>query len=361
MDALIWGKTKYTHCGGTPALRDRLSKELLQRKGLRYDPSQIVVTSGAKQAVVLGVMILLERGQEAVLLTPTWVSYEDAVVLAGGTPVAVRRKQSDGFKLDVAAVAQSLNKRTKLIILCNPCNPSGACYTREELEELAAVLRREEHRHVHVLSDEIYSRITYDGATHTSFAALDGMYERTLTIDGVSKSLGMTGFRIGYCAAPAHLAEEFLKLQALVAGCPCSISQEGVRRALDCGDCWVAGNVVDLERKRDIALEILNQATQRPIPAPQGAFYILIPVSHHFGKVTGANTRIDDAADFAVALLEEAKVATTPGDDFGAPECIRISYAGSESTVRGGCDAICHFLRGLRGTAAAPSECDPQQ
>ena len=283
-----------------------------------------------------------------VIPAPYYTSHPDIVSLSGATPVILPTLAADDYVPTVAGLEAVLTPRTRMLILCNPCNPSGTVIGAAQLEALAAVLRRPEHAHVLVLADEIYSEITYD-VPHVSFAALPGMMERTLTINGFSKSHAMTGYRLGYLAGPKPLVKAATRLQGQITSCASSIAQHAGVAALEAWPNAAPGSelhahVAELRQKRDLALGLLRQIPALTCPTPQGAFYLLPDVSAYFGKATPEGVRIDSAEALCMALLDKYKVALVPGEAFGAPATIRLSYAATRAHISDAVAKLAQFL-----------------
>jgi aspartate/methionine/tyrosine aminotransferase len=297
-----------------------------------------MITHGGKQAIFMAVVSLCQQGDEVLVPAPYWVSYADIAAISGATPVFVDRSAANGYVLAAEQFERALSPRTKMFILCNPCNPTGCTYTREQLEALAAVLRKPQFRHIWVLSDEIYERLTYDGLQHVSFAALDGMKERTLLVNGFAKSHAMTGFRLGWlgCSTRSVIATA-IKLQSQLNSCACSTSQHaGVAALRNVSDDMLAPLYNELENKRNAIVQVLRTIPHVVCPVPQGAFYVFPDVSYYLAK--GAKSRktgrlVNNTTDLCNYLIDEHGLALPPGDAFGAPYGVRFSYATSMSDI----------------------------
>mmetsp|Transcript_98510 Transcript_98510/g.306739 ORF Transcript_98510/g.306739 Transcript_98510/m.306739 type:complete len:430 (-) Transcript_98510:142-1431(-) len=331
------GLTSYTGVTGTLELRKAICSYLSEQKGTTYAPEEIMVACGGKQAIYEVMLALCQEGDEVLIPAPYYTSYPDIVKLSGAKPVLVPTSAEHGYALMPGALEAVLSSKTRMLIICNPSNPTGGTMDRAQLEAVAAVLRRPEHRNVYVMSDEIYERICFDGLEHTSFAALEGMRERTLTINGFSKAYAMTGYRLGYLAAPAPIVKVATKLQSQITSCAASISQFAGIAALQSPRAIIDGHVTELQAKRDAALTLLQAIQGVTCPKPGGAFYLLPDISSYFGRKTVDGETIADANALCLHLLEAYRVALVPGEAFGAPKCIRISYAATLENIK---DAI---------------------
>ena len=328
-DAIDGNQTRYTAVAGTLALREAICRKLQKENNLSYTPAQISVGNGAKQSVCNTVMAVVSPGDEVIIPAPYWVSYPQMVLMADGKPVFVEATFEQDFKLTPAQLEAAITERTRAIILCAPSNPTGSVYTQDELEGLAEVLRR--HPQVFVISDEIYEHINYLGH-HASIALCDGMKERTAVINGVSKAYAMTGWRIGYVAAPAEIVKAVNKLQGQYTSNPCSISQAAAIAAYDGPQECVEEMRQAFQRRRDLIVKLAKEVPGFEVNQPEGAFYLFPKCSSYFGKTDGERT-IKDSLDFAMYLLEVAHVATVGGAAFGSPECFRMSYATSDENI----------------------------
>jgi len=342
-DAIMNGHTRYSPNTGTAALRKAVCAKLKEENGLEYSPSEIVLSNGAKQSVAQGVIATCGPGDEVIVPAPYWVSYPEMCRLAGAEPVVVTTTADEGFLLTADKLRATLNDKSRLLILCSPSNPSGAVYTKEALEAIADVVRS--HPRLLVLADEIYEHIIYEPAKHFSFAALPGMRERTLTVNGFSKAFAMTGWRLGYLAAPQHFATATAKIQGQTTSGPSSISQEAAMAALSLGKFGgapVATMKKAFQKRRDYVCQRLAKIEGVKLASPQGAFYVFPDVSGLVGDgcVAEGFGPIADADALCEYLLEKAQVALVPGSAFGNPECLRISYAASDETLREALDRI---------------------
>jgi len=322
--------THYTPVPGTAALRQAISRKFLRDNGLSYTPEQIVVSNGAKQTIANAVLALVDPGDEVILPAPYWVSYEDLVRLADGVPVILPTDISSDYKISPAQLRAALTPKSRMLIFSSPCNPSGSVFTRAELEALAAVLA--DFPEVIVISDEIYELINFTGS-HASFAALPGMYDRTITVNGVSKGFAMTGWRLGYLGAPRWIADACSTIQSQMTSAPCSIAQAAAAAAVDADPSIADGMRDAFLRRRDLMIAGLEQIPGFQVNCPPGAFYLFPDVSAVLGK-TGNGMLIATSDDLALYLLSEAHVAVVGGTPFGAPQCIRLSYAASEEALR---------------------------
>mmetsp|Transcript_12792 Transcript_12792/g.24993 ORF Transcript_12792/g.24993 Transcript_12792/m.24993 type:complete len:978 (-) Transcript_12792:209-3142(-) len=330
--ALRTGKTYYTSSVGMIELREEVCKKLKRDNGLDYTPGQIVCSNGAKQSIMQLVTALVSPSDEIIIPAPYWTSYPDICRMAGCEPVIVRTEAKDSYQMSAAQLEAAITPRTRALILCSPSNPTGSVYPEEKLKELAKVL--EKYPRVFVISDEIYEYITYEGATHTSFASLPNMYERTAVVNGFSKGFAMTGFRLGYVAAPLKVAKLCAKVQGQITSCPCSISQHAGVAALRMGMKPVQDMIQDFTTKRQYVLDSLSKMTGVVCSRPMGAFYVLPQISAYYGRMTPDKKQIiSDSTSFCKHLLSEYKVALVPGIGFGDDRCLRISYAGAMSDL----------------------------
>lgn len=321
--------SRYSPVPGYPALRKAIVEKLKNENGLTYEPSQIICSNGAKQSVCNAILALINPGDEVIIPAPYWVSYPQMVLLAEGTPVTVEATIEQDFKITPEQLEAAITPNTRALILCSPSNPTGSVYSAEELEALAAVLRR--HERVIVLSDEIYEHINYIGR-HASIAACEGMKERTVVINGVSKAYAMTGWRIGFIAAPEWIAKGCNKLQGQYTSGPCSVSQMAATAAFSGDQTCVETMRQAFERRKNLIVRLAKEIPGLEVNDPHGAFYLFPKCSSFFGKRDGDRV-INNSTDFAIYLLEVAHVATVGGDAFGSPECFRMSYATSDENI----------------------------
>ena len=322
--------SSYSPVDGYADLKTAISKKFERDNALNYSEDQIVVSTGAKQSLANVAMVLLNPGDEVILPAPYWVSYRDIVKLAEGVPVEVPTGIESDFKMTPDQLREAITPRTKMIWYSSPCNPSGSVYSREELQGLAKVLK--EHPQIFVVSDEIYEHINFRSA-HASMAGIPGMYDRTVTVNGVSKAFAMTGWRIGYIGAPAWIAKACTKFQGQITSGANAIGQRATITALQAPVDQIRFMIDKFHQRRDLILQLLGELEGFKLNIPEGAFYVFPDISHFFGK-TLRGRKIENASDFAMYLLEEAQVATVTGEAFGSPNCIRISYAASEKDIR---------------------------
>ena len=321
--------SRYSPVPGYPALREAICAKLKNENGLDYSPAQISCSNGAKQCVCNAVMALAGKGDEVIIPAPYWVSYPQMVLLADATPIYIEAGIEQDFKITPAQLEAAITPATRAIILCSPSNPTGSVYTQEELEGLAEVLRR--HERVIVISDEIYEHINYIGA-HASIASCEGMKERTVIINGVSKAYAMTGWRIGFLAGPDWIVKACNKLQGQYTSGPCSVSQVAATEAFAGSQDCVEEMRQAFERRKNLIVELTKQIPGLEVNNPTGAFYLFPKCSSYFGKTDGTHV-INNSMDFAMYLLEVGQVAIVGGDAFGSPECFRMSYATSDETI----------------------------
>ena len=323
--------SRYSPVPGYPGLRDAIVQKLKQENNLEYTAAQISCANGAKQSVCNAIMALVNHGDEVIVPAPYWVSYPEMVKLAGGTPIYIEAGIEQDFKITPAQLEAAITPKTRALILCSPSNPTGSVYSKDELKALADVLLR--HERVIVLADEIYEHINYVGK-HESIAQFPGMMERTVIINGVSKAYAMTGWRIGFIAAPLWIVKACNKLQGQYTSGPCSVSQKAAEAAYTGSQQCVEDMRQAFARRRDLIVRLAKEIPGLEVNEPQGAFYLFPKCSSYFGKnnpETGAV--IKDSMDFAMYLLEVGHVAAVGGDAFGSPECFRMSYATSDENI----------------------------
>ena len=342
--AIREGFTHYTENAGMLPLREKICEKLQRDNGLAYTPEQILCSNGAKQSVALTVTVLARPGDEVLIPAPYWVSYPEMVRYAGAEPVVLPSSVETDYRVTPAQLDEAITEQTRLLILCSPSNPTGAVYTPEELEALAAVLRR--HDHVFVLSDEIYEHVLFD-ATHVSFASLPGMKARTITVNGFSKAYAMTGWRLGYLAAETPITKAAAKVQSQLTSAPSSISQKAGLAALEMGMEPVRAMVAAFRERRDYVLGRLAEIDGVRCPKPEGAFYLFPEVAAFFGTEAPSGRTIANSTDLCFYLLEEHDVALVPGDAFGDPLGLRLSYAASMENLETACDRLAAGLRAL--------------
>ena len=322
--------SRYSPVPGYPDLRKAISAKLKNENGLEYAPSEILVSNGAKQSVCNTIMALVNEGEEVIIPAPYWVSYPQMVKLAGGEPVIVNAGFEQNFKRTPEQLQAAITPKTRMLILCSPSNPTGSVYSQKELAALAEVILR--HDDLFVLADEIYEHINYVGE-HASIAKVEGMRERAIIVNGVSKAYAMTGWRIGYIAAPEWIVKGCNKLQGQYTSGPCSVSQKAAEAAYTLSQECVETMRQAFQRRRDLIVELAKDIPGLEVNVPEGAFYLFPKCSSFFGKSDGKHT-INNSTDFAMYLLEEGHVATVGGDAFGDPECFRMSYATSDDNIR---------------------------
>lgn len=322
--------SRYSPVPGYMDLRKAIVAKLKNENNLDYTTSEILVSSGAKQSVCNTVMALVNDGEEVIIPAPYWVSYPQMVKLAGGTPVIVNAGFEQNFKMTPEQLEAAITPKTRMLILCSPSNPTGSVYTKDELEALAEVIKR--HDDLFVLADEIYEHINYVGK-HESIAQFPGMKERTIIVNGVSKAYAMTGWRIGFIAAPEWIVKGCNKLQGQYTSGPCSVSQKAAEAAYTTSQECVETMRKAFERRRDLIVELAKEIPGLGVNCPQGAFYLFPKCSGFYGKSYEGKT-INNSTDLAMFLLEEGHVATVGGDAFGDPECFRMSYATSDDNIR---------------------------
>ncbi len=328
--------SSYSPVDGYADLKQAIANKFKRDNNLEYKPSQIVVSTGAKQSLANIAMVMLNKGDEVILPAPYWVSYSDIVKLAEGVPVEVPTSIETDFKMTPSQLEGAITPNTKMMWFSSPCNPSGSVYSQEELEGLAEVLRK--HPDIFIVSDEIYEHINFVGG-HVSIAGIAGMYDRTITVNGVSKAFAMTGWRIGYLGAAEWIAKACTKFQGQITSGANAIAQRATITALEAPVSKIRFMIDEFHKRRDIILELFGDIEGFKLNIPEGAFYIFPDVSSFFGKTLKGST-IETASDFAMYLLEHANVATVSGESFGNPNCIRISYAASENELREAAERI---------------------
>lgn len=321
--------SRYSPVPGYPALREAIARKLRVENGLEYTAAQISVSNGAKQSVCNTLMTLVNDGDEVIIPAPYWVSYPEMAKLAGGVPVFVEAGIEQDFKITPAQLEAAITPRTKMLILCSPSNPTGSVYSKEELCGLAEVLAR--HEHVYILADEIYEHINYVGH-HESIAQFPAVRDRVIIVNGVSKAYAMTGWRIGFIAAPEWIVRGCNKLQGQYTSGPCSVSQKAAEAAYTGPQECVEEMRQAFTRRRDLIVRLAKDIPGLEVNEPHGAFYLFPKCSAFFGKRYG-DTVIQDSMDFALYLLQRAHVATVGGAAFGSPECFRMSYATSDENI----------------------------
>ena len=345
--AIRRGETKYTDVDGIPELKAAVAAKFARENGLTYETSQVHVAPGGKTVIYNAFLATLSPGDEVIVPAPYWVSYPDMVLLAGGEPVTVVGHEADGFKLRPEALEAAITPRTKWLILNSPSNPTGAAYTGAELEALAAVLRR--HPQVWVMTDDMYEHLIYGDFDYRTIAQVaPDLYERTLTVNGVSKAYAMTGWRIGYGAGPKPLIDLMRKVAGQTTSNPSSISQWAAVEALNGPQDFIAERAKHFEARRDLVVSMLNQAPGIRCATPEGAFYVYPSIEGVIGKKTAGGAVIDSDDTFAAELLDAEGVAVVQGSAFGLSPYFRISYATSEDVLEEACTRIQRFCTGLR-------------
>ena len=319
----------YTPVDGYLDLKKSICNKFKRDNKLEYNPDQIVVSTGAKQSIANAVQVLVNPGDDVLLVAPYWVSYSAIVTLAEGNPIEIRSDISSDFKITPSQLENSITKKTKLVIINSPNNPSGSVYSEQEYIALSKIL--EKYPNIYILSDEIYEHINY-GIPHFSFARISSMYERTITVNGLAKAFAMTGWRIGYIGAPSWIAKACTKMQGQITSGTNCIAQRAAIAALDAPVEKIQYMVEEFKSRRKLIIELLSEIKGFKLNEPKGAFYVFPDISYFFGKELNGNL-INNASDFAIYLLENAHVATVTGDAFGSPKNIRISYAASNENI----------------------------
>ncbi len=321
--------SKYSPVAGYPALRNAIAAKLKNENGLEYTAAQISCANGAKQSVCNAILALVNEGEEVIVPAPYWVSYPEMVKLANGKPVIVAASIDQDFKITAAQLEAAITPKTKVMILCSPSNPTGSVYSRNELAELVSVLVK--YPQIYVVADEIYEHITYCGK-HESIAQFSEICDRVVVVNGVSKAYAMTGWRIGFMAGPEWIVKAVNKLQGQYTSGPCSVSQKAAEAAYTGTQVPVEEMRQAFQRRRDLIVKLAKEISGLKVNNPQGAFYLFPQCDSFYGKANG-NHQINNADDLAMYLLEVAHVACVGGTSFGAPECIRMSYATSDENI----------------------------
>ena len=345
--AIEAGETKYTDVAGTPALRRAVAAKFKRDSGIDYTPEEVIVSTGGKQVIYNAMVATLNPGDEAIIPSPCWVSYPDIVALAEGTPVIVPCGQNQGFKLRAEDLEAAITPRTKWFLLNNPCNPTGAAYSAEELRPICNVLLR--HPDVWIFTDDIYEKLTYDGFRVATVAQVEPrLRARTVTMNGCSKAYAMTGWRIGFAGAPVSLIKAMDKLQSQSTSNASSIAQAAAVEALNGPQEGVAAMAEVYRERRDLVVEAMNRIPGLSCQIPEGAFYVFPGMHGCVGKTSAGGTKITDDEAFVTALLEEHGVATVHGAAFMYPGHFRISYATDTESLREACGRIAAFCAGMR-------------
>lgn len=330
-EAIDQNYNSYSPVDGYADLKEAVIQKFKRDNNLTYKPNQIVVSTGAKQSLANVALALINPGDEVILPAPYWVSYSDIVKIAEGVPVEVPTSIENDFKMTPSQLEAAITPKTKMLWYSSPCNPSGSVYNKQELEAIAGVLRK--HPQIIIVSDEIYEHINFTSEGHTSIAGIDGMYDRTVTVNGVSKAFAMTGWRIGYIGAPEWIAKACNKMQGQITSGANSIAQRATIAALKAPVSKIQYMIDEFHKRRDLILELLGEIDGFKLNIPEGAFYVFPDISSFFGK-TIKGKKIENASDFSLLLLEEANVATVTGEAFGDADCIRISYAASNEEIK---------------------------
>ena len=343
--AMEAGHTKYTKTAGIVELRKAICKKLNQENNLNYSEEQIVVSTGAKQCLANTFLAILNKGDEVILQNPCWVSYTELIKLADGVPVIVNCDENDGYKLSAKNIEKAVTSKTKAILLNSPHNPTGIVYNKNELEEIAQIAKK---YNLIIISDEIYEKLIYDGEEHVSIASLsEDAYERTIVINGLSKTYAMTGWRVGYTASSTKLAKVMSSVQSHMTSNVCSISQYAALEALTGPQDSINMMKNAFEERRNFMMKKLEEIDEVSFIKPQGAFYIMVNITYFIGKSING-VKINNSIEFAKMLLEEEKVAVIPGAAFGLENFIRLSYATSMEVIEEGLDRIKSFLGKLK-------------
>ena len=345
--AIEAGKTKYTDVGGIPELKDAIIAKFKRENGLTYKRDQIIVSTGGKQVLYNALVATLNPGDEVIIPAPYWVSYPEMVLLAGGEPVHIVCPAEQGFKLQPAALEKAITPKTKWIILNSPSNPTGSAYTRDELKAITDVLVR--HPHVWVMTDDMYEHLVYDGFRFTTPAEVEPkLFERTLTVNGVSKAYSMTGWRIGYAGGASELITAMTTIQSQATHAPSTISQWAAVEALNGPQDFIPENAAIFKERRDLVVGMLNQAKGINCPRPEGAFYVFPSCAGTIGKTAPSGKKLENDQDFVTELLEAEGVAVVQGSAFGLGPAFRISYAASLADLEEACKRIQRFCGNLK-------------
>jgi aspartate aminotransferase len=336
--------TTYTPVAGYDELREKIAHKLFRDNGLKYTKDQIVVSTGAKQSIANAVLSIINPGDEVIIPAPYWVSYIEIVKMAGGIPVVIEASVEDDFKISGEQFERAITPKTRMFIFSSPCNPTGSVYSYHELESLAKVLER--NAHIAALSDEIYEHINFVGA-HQSLAQFSAIFDQVITVNGASKAWAMTGWRLGYLAASKPIADACNKIQGQFTSGTNSITQRAAMVAMDANPQVLQEMVKTFEKRRDLVLSYLHKIPGIKVNKPTGAFYLFPDISFYFGS-TFQNTKIENGDDLCMYLLQEANIALVDGSGFGAPKCIRISYATSEDLLKKAMERLTVALEKLK-------------
>jgi aspartate aminotransferase len=339
------GDTKYTAVDGTPVLKNAIIKKFKRENNLDYQADQITVGAGGKHVIYNAMVATLNEGDEVVIPAPYWVSYPDIVLLAGGTPIILRCNEKQGFKINPLELEKSITKKTKWIILNSPSNPTGACYSEEDIREIAKILIK--HPHVHILSDDIYEHVAYEGFKFFTIAQIAELKERVLTMNGVSKAYSMTGWRIGYAAGPKEIIKAIAKIQSQSTTNPSSISQAAAVEALNGTQDFIKERATSFQERRDFVVRALNDIGGIECLNPDGAFYVFPSCKGLIGKKDSTGKELKTDSDFVQSLLENSGVAVVQGSAFGLEGFFRISYATSMKNLKNALEKISSFCKSL--------------
>ena len=343
--AIKSGDTKYTAVDGTPALKDAIAKKFKRENNLDYQIDQITVGAGGKHVIYNAMMATLNEGDEVIIPAPYWVSYPDIVLLAGGAPVILECNEKQEFKINPLELEKSITKKTKWVILNSPSNPTGACYSEEDIKEIANVLKK--HHHVYILSDDIYEHITYERFKFFTIAQIDDLKDRVLTMNGVSKAYSMTGWRIGYAAGPKEIIKAIAKIQSQSTTNPSSISQAAAVEALNGTQDFIKERAISFQERRDFVVKSLNEIEGIECLNPEGAFYVFPSCKRLIGKKDSNGKELKTDTDFVQSLLENSGVAVVQGSAFGLEGFFRISYATSMENLKKALEKISTFCKSL--------------
>lgn len=342
--AMDRGETRYTPASGTMKLKKAICGKLERENGLHYAPDEIVVSNGAKHSLFNACMAILDEGDEVIIPAPYWVTYPELVRMAGGVPVFVETKSENGYVMTAADFEAAITPKTRALILNTPSNPCGAMYSEPQLAELAKIAIAHD---LIVISDEIYEALCYDGERQVSIASLDGMRERTIVVNGLSKAYAMTGWRIGYTAAPREVTRVMANYQSHATSNPNSIAQAAAVAALNGPTDDLEAMVAEFQARRDLMIRMIEETGVLTCTHPKGAFYIMVDISRCFGKKCG-DAVITDSMSFCQCLLDDRKVAVVPGKAFGADNCVRLSYATGRANIEKGLSRIAAFVADLK-------------
>lgn len=343
VDAMKQGHTRYTAASGIPELKKAVCEDYRNRFGLEYKPSQCIISNGAKHSLHNAFFTTLNPGDEAILPAPCWVSYTELIKLCGAEPKILQTREEDGFKLTPEALEAAIGPKTKMLLLCNPSNPTGSCYTRDELLELAKIVVKHD---LFVVADEIYERLVYDNVPYTSFpTVMEGLQDHTIVINGVSKTYAMTGWRIGWLLAPENVAKKIGSLQSQETSNPCSISQYAALAALQGDQQCVADMRAKFEERRNYVMDRINKIPGMTAPKTGGAFYVFFNIKKFLGKTYGG-VQVNTDAEWCLELLKQKKVATVMGSAFSCDGYARASFAASFETLKAAFDRIEEFVAG---------------